>query len=103
VVAFFAMSVFSCFVDNGARMNPIKSDNQKRIHPTEKPIQLYRWILKNYAKEGDHILDTHGGSMSHAIACDSMGFDLTIIEKDKHYFDSAVKRFNDYKAQTTLF
>ena len=75
----------------------------ERIHPTEKPIDLYRWILKNYTTPNDKILDTHGGSMSSAIACDMEGFDLDICELDKEYFDTAVKRFNMYKLQTTLF
>jgi len=74
-----------------------------RIHPTQKPIELYRWLLQNYAKQGDKILDTHGGSMSSAIACDMEGFDLDICELDKEYFDNGVKRFNNYKSQLTLF
>jgi site-specific DNA-methyltransferase (adenine-specific) len=78
-------------------------DKQKRIHPTEKPIQLYRWLLQNYAKAGDTILDSHGGSMSSAIACDMEGFDLDIIELDEQYFKSAVDRFNTYKLQLKLF
>jgi len=78
-------------------------NKQTRIHPTEKPIALYRWLLQNYAKPGQLILDTHGGSMSSAIACDMEGFDLDICELDKEYFDEAVKRFNTYKMQQKLF
>jgi len=74
-----------------------------RIHPTEKPIQLYRWLLQNYAKEGDKILDTHGGSGSIAIACDIEGFDLDICEIDKDYFEASKKRFNIHKSQLKLF
>lgn len=74
-----------------------------RIHPTQKPVKLYKWLLTNYAKPGDTILDTHGGSMSIAIACWDLGFDLDICELDKDYFDAAVKRFEDHIAQTTLF
>ena len=74
-----------------------------KIHPTQKPIKLYRWILQRYAKEGDKILDTHGGSMSSAIACDVEGFYLDICEIDKEYFDAGVKRFKEYKRQKTLF
>lgn len=74
-----------------------------RIHPTQKPVDVYRWLLKNYAKPGDKIFDSHGGSMSIAIACDMEGFDLDICELDKEYFDSAVQRFNTYKRQLTLF
>jgi len=73
------------------------------IHPTQKPIQLYRWLLQNYAKQGDKILDTHGGSMSIAIACEREGYDLDICEIDKDYFDAGVKRFREYKRQFKLF
>ena len=73
------------------------------IHPTQKPVQLYRWLLQNYAKEGDKILDTHGGSMSSAIACYQEGFDLDIIELDEDYFNDAVKRFKMNTAQEDLF
>ena len=77
-----------------------KSD---KIHPTQKPIKLYRWLLKNYAKEGDKILDTHGGSMSSAIACHQMGFDLTLCELDKDYYEAGVKRFLEQTMQQSLF
>ncbi len=75
----------------------------KRIHPTQKPIGLYRWIFANYAKPTDHILDTHGGSMSSAIACHMEGFELDICELDKEYFDAAVNRFKIYEQQQKLF
>jgi site-specific DNA-methyltransferase (adenine-specific) len=65
-----------------------------RIHPTQKPVALYKWILHNYAKEGDKILDTHGGSMSIAIACHDMGFDLDLWELDAEYYAKGVERFN---------
>jgi len=80
-----------------------KQEPEERIHPTQKPIALYRWILQNYAKKGDKIIDTHGGSMSSAIACDMEGFDLDICEIDKDYFDAGIKRFNNYKLQLKLF
>lgn len=73
------------------------------IHPTQKPIALYKWLLKNYAKEGDKILDTHLGSGSSRIAADSMGFDFWGYELDKDYFDASVKRFEQYKSQLNLF
>lgn len=73
-----------------------------RIHPTQKPVKLYKWLLHNYAKEGDKILDTHGGSMSIAIACHDMGFDLDLWELDKEYYESGVKRFKQHTAQTRL-
>lgn len=74
-----------------------------RIHPTQKPVRLYRWILQNYAKQGDKILDTHLGSGSIAIACHYMGFDLTGSEIDKEYYDKMMKRINEQTKQTELF
>ncbi len=74
-----------------------------RIHPTQKPVALYRWLLKNYAKDGDRILDTHGGSFSSAIACYMEGFDLDIIELDEDYFNDAIKRFKLNTIQETMF
>ncbi len=73
------------------------------LHPTQKPVRLYKWLLKNYAKEGDKILDTHLGSGSSRIAADSMGFDFWGYELDKEYFDASCKRFDQYKAQLNLF
>jgi site-specific DNA-methyltransferase (adenine-specific) len=77
-------------------------ERQKKIHPTEKPIKLYEWLLMNYAKEGDKILDTHLGSGSIAIACHNLGFDLTACELDKDYYDDAIKRLNNHKKQLKL-
>ena len=74
-----------------------------RIHPTQKPIALYEWLLINYAKEGDKILDTHLGSGSIAIACHNLGFDLTACELDKDYFEAAMKRLKQHQAQLTMF
>lgn len=74
-----------------------------RIHPNQKPIALYRWLLQNYAKKGDKILDTHGGSMTHAIACDMEGYALDIIEIDEDYFNDGLKAFDNYKRQLSLF
>lgn len=86
------------------RMSRVEAyTNQEKIHPTQKPIKLYRWLLKNYANPGDKILDTHGGSFSHAIACDMEGFDLDICEIDTEYFNAGLNRFNNYKLQLTLF
>lgn len=75
----------------------------EKIHPTMKPIALYKWLLHNYAKEGDKILDTHLGSGSIAIACHDYKFELTGCEIDKDYFEAAVKRLKNHVAQTTLF
>jgi site-specific DNA-methyltransferase (adenine-specific) len=74
-----------------------------RIHPTQKPVALYKWLLKNYAKPGDKILDTHGGSCSLAIACQIMGFSATIYEIDEDYFTAAVERYKRHIQQQTLF
>ena len=73
-----------------------------RIHPTEKPIALYEWLLMNYAKEGDKILDTHLGSGSIAIACHNLGFDLTGYELDKEYYDNAIKRIKNHQSQLRI-
>jgi site-specific DNA-methyltransferase (adenine-specific) len=77
--------------------------NPNRFHPTEKPVALYKWLLKNYAKEGDTILDTHLGSGSIAIACHDMGFDLEAYELDSDYYRDCMKRFTNHTAQTQLF
>jgi len=74
-----------------------------RVHPTQKPVALYKWLLKNYAKEGDKILDTHLGSGSIAIACYDLGFDLTACELDSEYYNAALKRINEHKLQIKLF
>jgi site-specific DNA-methyltransferase (adenine-specific) len=80
-----------------------KHPNQlNRIHPTQKPVALYRWLLQNYSKPGDKILDTHLGSGSSRIAADMEGYNFTGYELDKDYFDASVKRFNDYKQQIKL-
>lgn len=79
-----------------------KGDYHGKIHPTQKPVRLYEWLLKNYAKPGDKILDTHGGSCSIAIACDIMGFDADIWEIDADYYRAAVERFERHKQQTVL-
>ena len=74
-----------------------------RIHPTEKPIQLYERLLMNYAKEGDKILDTHLGSGSIAIACHNLGYDLTACELDTEYYEKAMERINNHKRQIRMF
>lgn len=78
-------------------------NKETRIHPTQKPVKLYEWILINYAKEGDKILDTHGGSQSSRIACFNLGFELDIIELDKDYYESGNRRFEQHKTQLRLF
>ena len=74
-----------------------------KIHPTQKPIALYKWLLTNYAKPGDKILDTHLGSGSIAIACHDLGFELTACELDKEYYDKAIERITKHTAQQFLF
>ena len=74
-----------------------------RIHPTQKPVQLYKWLLDKYAKEGDKIIDTHLGSGSIAIACHDYGFNLTACELDKDYFDASTKRISNHIKQLNLF
>jgi site-specific DNA-methyltransferase (adenine-specific) len=76
--------------------------NRNRIHPTQKPVSLYEWLLMNYAKEGDKILDTHLGSGSIAIACHNLGFELTACELDKEYYDNAIKRIKNHTAQLRI-
>ena len=76
--------------------------NRNRIHPTQKPVKLYEWLLMNYAKQGDKILDTHLGSGSIAIACHNLGFDLTACELDTEYYNNALKRLQQHQAQLTM-
>lgn len=75
---------------------------EKKIHPTQKPVKLYKWLLYHYTKSDWKILDTHGGSFSHAIACHDLGFELTIIEKDKTYFNDALIRLRAHQQQQTF-
>ena len=80
-----------------------KHNQVNKIHQTQKPIYLYEWLLMNYAKEGDKILDTHLGSGSIAIACHNLGFDLTACELDTDYYNAAMRRINEHKSQKRLF
>jgi site-specific DNA-methyltransferase (adenine-specific) len=73
------------------------------IHPTQKPVALYKWLLDNYAKQGDKILDTHLGSGSIAIACHDYGFELTCCELDKEYYDKSIQRIKNHISQQKLF
>lgn len=78
-------------------------NKEKRIHPTQKPVKLYKWLLHNYAKKGDLILDTHVGSASSLIACYDMGFDAVGFELDKDYYEASKKRLEEFIAQGRLF
>ena len=82
--------------------NMMKAKEKPLIHPTQKPIQLYEWLLMNYAKEGDKILDTHLGSGSIAIACHNLGFDLVGCELDADYFNAATKRLQQHQSQLRI-
>lgn len=87
---------------NGMIQHDMKN-KEDRVHPTQKPVALYKWLLKNYGKEGDKIFDSHLGSGSIAIACHDLKFDLVGCEIDKDYYDAAVKRYNNHKKQLTIF
>ena len=89
--------------DSPARLVKINSNQSDRIHPTQKPVKLYEWLLMNYAKEGDKILDTHLGSGSIAIACHNLGFELTACELDEEYFYAACKRIEHHTKQLRMF
>ena len=88
--------------DKPARLIKINSNQLERIHPTQKPVKLYEWLLMNYANEGDKILDTHLGSGSIAIACHNLGYDLEGYELDKKYYDNALKRIKEHQSQLRL-
>jgi len=96
-----------CSFNKVLRIAPIRykgflgADNV-RIHPTQKPVKLYEWLLMNYAKEGDKILDTHLGSGSIAIACHNLGYDLTACELDKEYYEASLKRLKQHQSQLRL-
>jgi site-specific DNA-methyltransferase (adenine-specific) len=87
---------------NGMLQQDMKN-KEVRIHPTQKPVKLYEWLLMNYAKEGDKILDTHLGSGSIAIACHNLKFDLVACELDTEYYNAAMKRLKQHQQQLTMF
>ena len=87
---------------NGMLQGDMKN-KEERIHPTQKPVKLYEWLLMNYAKEGDRILDTHLGSGSIAIACHNLGFDLVGCELDPDYYAAACERLDKHKQQLRMF
>jgi site-specific DNA-methyltransferase (adenine-specific) len=103
----FDMSVqkFICKVSESR--NTVSNNKQlalsnSKIHPTQKPIKLYKWLLDKYANQGDKILDTHLGSGSIAIACHDYGFELTACELDKEYYDASYKRFKNHISQQRI-
>jgi site-specific DNA-methyltransferase (adenine-specific) len=87
---------------NGMLQGDMKN-KEHRIHPTQKPVALYEWLLHNYAKQGDKILDTHLGSQSSRIAAYKNGFDFTGFELDQEYFEKGNKRFDEFKSQLRMF
>jgi len=89
------------FTWNGILQGDMKN-KERRIHPTQKPVKLYEWLLMNYAKEGDRILDTHLGSGSIAIACHNLGFDLVGCELDTDYYNAAQKRLKLHQSQLRI-
>lgn len=90
------------FVWNGMIQGNMKN-KEERFHPTQKPVALYEWILNNYAKPGDKILDTHVGSASSLVACHKLGFQYVGFELDTEYFKLANERLESVKAQTSIF
>ena len=97
-----AYSSFDC-ATRVVKINRVELLKDGTVHPTQKPIKLYKWLLQNYAKEGDTILDTHFGSLSIGIACHDMKFDLTAIELDADYYEQAKQRLIYHQRQLTLF
>jgi site-specific DNA-methyltransferase (adenine-specific) len=91
------------FNKNAKVVRLTSQSNEQRIHVTQKPVALYEWLLTNYAKPGDRILDTHLGSGSSAIAAHNLGFDFVGMELDTDYYAAACKRFEQHKAQASLF
>lgn len=88
--------------DSPAQLYKFDNRTGNKIHPTQKPVALYKWLLDKYAKQGDKILDTHLGSGSIAIACHDYGFDLTACELDKGYYDKAIQRIKNHISQIRL-
>lgn len=78
-------------------------EKEIRIHPTQKPVALYHWLLKNYAKDGDKILDTHVGSASSLIACHDLKFEYLGFELDEYYYNTATERIKKHIAQVDIF
>jgi site-specific DNA-methyltransferase (adenine-specific) len=100
----FSMCEIASLSDNlstVSKMVKIRCQNADnvRIHPTQKPVALYKWLLDKYAKPNDKILDTHGGSMSIAIACHDYGFELDLCELDKEYYDKGLERVKNHVNQ----
>ena len=90
-------------IDHGWIQNGNKELNEKRIHPTQKPVNLYRWICREYAQKGWKILDTHVGSGSSLIAFEEYGLEYVGFEKDRDYYNGALKRLEESRSQISIF
>ena len=99
----FAEMEFAWVKSGGTRIFKKGPNQADRIHPTQKPVSLYQWCLKQYAKKGDKILDTHLGSMSIAIACADYGFDLYGCELDTDYYNKGIERVKNHINQLGIF
>lgn len=99
----FAEAEYAYVRKGGTRVLTLDPFDKNRIHPTQKPVKLYEWLLMNYAKEGDRILDTHLGSGSIAIACHNLGYDLVGCELDEDYYNAAFERLERHKRQLRMF
>ena len=88
--------------DSTAKIIKMYGQEHDRIHPTQKPVKLYKWLLTNYAKQGDKILDTHVGSASSLIACHNLGFQYVGFELDKEYYEQSLKRLETVKKQVSI-
>lgn len=93
---------WTSFNDNAKVFECSSQGDKNRFHPTTKPIQLYKWLLTNYAQEGDRILDTHVGSASSLIACEELGFQYVGFEIDRDYYDKGMERINNATAQISI-
>jgi site-specific DNA-methyltransferase (adenine-specific) len=93
---------WTSFESTCKKYDKFPNNGEKRIHPTQKPIALYLWLLNNYAKQGDKIFDSHVGSGSSRIACDKLGYYFEGCEIDKDYWEAQEKRYKNYKSQLTI-
>ena len=105
-LVFASFNITPKIVSIRSKRNTVSNNADKieiRIHPTQKPVALYTWLLDKYAKEGDKILDTHLGSGSIAIACHNLGYDLVGYELDEDYYQAACNRLTEHQKQLRLF
>ena len=99
----YAWTSFNCNAKKWNGKTGNETSVQFRIHPTQKPVALYRWLLQNYAKPGDKIIDTHSGSGSLACACHLEKFEFLAIEKDEDYYKASCERLETLRSQGVLF